>query len=411
MNTISCLPNEILTYTFSFLEKNELLKTATVCKEWNETQKADSLWQHYCLAYLSDPQPYEGSWKERFKIIHNWLQASAEVKSYLPSCKIFDKSHEFTILEDNTPFEIHPSSQDPLIYIIRNWTHDTAIQIDLKVLNSTEIICSNLHDKTWIALNSQGAIFCFDIQTGECKKKIIPQHSKVPIGLDRAHIICNGQEIITEYNQEIKIWNADTCLLEQTIDISNLGIIWTLNSTTNYIVCMTYSQADGRNTFALRKDNHAIKKIDGLPFKADYQGICTSKNYLILPSNTGEIKVFKDSLEDLTLIHSFSNPPSAARSSHTTCIYQNWLLASYGGKLNIWDLETGVKLSANYHHTKENSEIRTNGVKWFSRVASIDHNQNAYYEYTLYSFEGKITQLNLPKQAVQIPSKGGCSII
>ncbi len=237
MHTID---TRVLTYIFSFLDLKDLANGAQVSKEWNKAHKTDGIWQRFCLDYLEDAKPYQNSWKERFKIMNNWMKASAEVKVYPPCYKAWHKYHDFTFLENHTPLEIYPAYNNPSTYIIYDWSTKKIIKIDLKSVHSSDIICTDLYNKTWVALNSQDKIFCFDIQTGQCTKQIVPPLAESQAEISSAKMKSNDQEIIIAYHQKIKILNSNTGCLETIIDISTLGEVWNLHYTPHYIIYQTY---------------------------------------------------------------------------------------------------------------------------------------------------------------------------
>lgn len=378
--SINTVPNEILAYIFSFLEFESLSTVAKVSRKWNEVQKKDELWKNYCLTYLDRATPYQNSWLERFKIINNWKKGLAEVNSYPLSYKALHHNHDFTILEDGTFFEIYPNHQNPFIYTIHNWSKNKNKQIDLKAFESSEVICTDLDDKTWIVLNSRCEILCFDIQKGECVKKIIPKHIKRNLNKAEGKIKAAADEIVTVYDKMIKIWNPKTALLEQSIDISNFCEVSNLNFTPNFIICSPFIP------FAIQKSNRTIKRLSDLSFRVGFNCVATSGIYVAMLGISGEVRIFKDSPNDLNLIHclhTLSPPSNLIGTIHT---YKNWLLTSKNGVLNIWNIKTGKMISA-FEIDKKRIELRTNAIKLIFREILGDNplfEQN--YSYTVVDF-------------------------
>ncbi|HSW86859.1 MAG TPA: F-box/WD40 repeat-containing protein [Rhabdochlamydiaceae bacterium] len=394
------LPVEILAYTFSFLEPEELARIARVSKEWNEVQKIEELWKRHCLdrlKNLNNVEPYQNSWKEHFKITNNWMHAKAEKNSFSSYCKDWDQSHGFTVLEDNTPLEVY--SENAMSYAIRDFLTDQITPIDQYFQDM--IVCSTIHNKTWVALTNHGEILFFDLLTGKYLNKITP--SEEHMNLSRAKIKCTDQEVITAYNKEIKIWDINTGLLKETINLPELGEILTLTSTPNFFICTTYT---GKfNTFSIRKRDHEISKMENLFFPS--AGIADSDPYVAIiyqeekdGKTINKIKIFEDTGEKLNLLHTLEtfNPQTTAYSG-SVYIHKNWLLASKDGKLNVYDIKTGKTLLT-IQHNKISVAFCSNTTQLFMQTALGNPFGEQEYQYTLYNFERPITNLNAPKKFI-----------
>jgi len=341
-------PNEIRAYIFSFLEPEELAQVSRVSKEWNEVQKIEELWKRHCLDLLEDSEPYRGSWKEQFKVMYNWLHARGEKKT-LDSYDDVD-AYVLTILEDSTLFTVY-FNRSLQKYVIHNFSTDHIIPIEHETLNNDHIIHYTIDDKTCVCFTKQGKILFFDLLTGQYLKKI--SLSKDVLDLSKGYLTCNDQEIIISYNNKIEIWDKNTLLLTKTIDVSKLGEIIKLNSTSNFIICHTYENGS-HSSCSIRKKASVISpmkcKFLSVTSVADSREHFAMKHRYTKESKTiTEICIFRDDGEDLTLIPTIEdlniptienlNTPQS-RTVGSLYIYKNWLLATKDGVLNIYDIKT-----------------------------------------------------------------------
>ncbi len=380
---IQLVPNEILTYIFSFLGPYELPSIASVSKHWNNIQKTEELWKRHCLDYSDNPEPFRGSWKERFKIIHNWMHAKSEKKTF-SYCKNGDRPHDFTILKDNTALEVYP--EHPLSsYAIHHFSKGKSIRIDNAKLQGEKIVESTIFDKTWVVLTKQGKILFFDLLTGKCVKKMI---HKNPVAISRAAMTCKDQEVITAYNKKIQIWDINTCCIKQTIDVSELDEIYTLNSTPNFIICTTHNRTT--KTINIHKNDWVISEIENLFIEVRARR-CTfdSGSYFGMLCKDYAINIFEDTGKSLNLIRTFE-PFMPPFSEDHGCIYihKNWLMVSKDDTLKIYDIKTGTELST-IQHNQLYLRFCSNASHLFTRVLNYKGNslQTRKYTYTIYNFE------------------------
>lgn len=396
----SSIPKEIVTYILSFLGPYDLASVAPVSKLWNDAQKTDLLWKRHCLDYLDHAQPHQGSWKERLKIIYNWLNAEAE-KTCSDFCN--ERDHDFTILEDNTPLSEYFVDS---YYAIHNLSTGAITPIDQAKCPNDQIISSVIHEETWVALTNQGKILFFDLLTGQYLKEINPPEPLPNQIIAKAIIKCSGQEVITAYNNEIRIWDANTRKLKgDAINISHLGILWALNSTLNFIICTAFNGAS-LNTVSIRKSDQNILSIKELFNQSTSCADSSSYFATIIYGNSEytrdrEIYIFEDTKENLNSIRiivafdpKYSN--YFLNSYPNIYIYKNWLLASKDGTLHIFNIKTGEKLSTIQHNEKKIS-CCSNASHLFMRISEFDPLDREDYHYSLYNFERPITKLNLPK--------------
>lgn len=453
---ISHLPNEILSYTFYFLDEKELNKVATVSKKWSKVQETESLWQKHCLVYLCDAQPYKGSWKERFKIIYNWLHASPEIHSYLPfsePCRSYgsinfrrpnhNPNHDFTILDDNTPIEVcYPDSGDHLI--IRNIAADKTITIDLKPFNITQAIARHLEGKIYMVLSSQSKVFYFDCQTGESIKNIVLQQMQEMLSIERSmmsleRFLMNEDKIMTFNSEELiilkkeddesklKIWNTHTGQLEHILTLPNLhsSYLSHVHSLPHFIIYTAKElHVDKLTTIAIRKDN----QFNFIKEWTEGEVFFSSGPYLVSLTELGEVNIFKDSPEDLILTLTISANEAELKNSNGECtyksvrIYQNWLFIEKGDEIKIWDLLTGKHLSTLptmqiKSATCKKSSFCTNGIQLlFQNILWDDSSSWTFpslsHHYSAYHFGDKVTPLNLTYKQITLPPKQiRCSVM
>ena len=395
MNTLSDdFPLECLSYIFSFLEPKDVPRAARVCKKWNEALKADWLWESHCLTYLDRATPLRDSWKERFKVFRNWTNGLAEVTHYPPSYKTWHTFHVFTVLDDNTCLEIYPDPENPRTYIVRNLVNNEQVRrIDLKEFGCSNVIATDLHDTTWVALDDQRRIFCFDIQTGVCTQRIPSSVSTSTF----SKIEYNGQEIIRADDHEIKIWNARTAQLEQTIDISQFGAPWTLRSTRNFVIG-TFGAVGWIQGFAIQKNDHSKWEQ---PVEGALEACCVDSkgSRVAFLTSTGQVKVFEDIPDKglaLTQTLIAFTPPAAGTRFGRVHIYRNWLFVSRGDTLHIWDLRTGIKLSE-LKCLVDGSDFCANAQLLFTRQVLGDPHFHQEYSYSLYDFGRGVSRLNVHK--------------
>jgi len=392
---IQLVPRDILNHILSYLRPYDLARVAPVSKLWNHVQKTQELWKRHCLTYLDDAKPYQGSWKERFKIIHNWKHGIAEKKTF-SSYKNGHVGHIFSILEDNTALEVYyretfshydvyslyrePRSS----YVVRNFSTGKIIPIYNKELCDEKFVASTGQDKIWIVLTKHGKILFFDLLTGQFLKEIKPKNS---VEISEAQITCHKQEVITAYNGEIHIWDTDTCSLKQIINVSHLDVVSSLRSTTNFVIFSTYNDTTKTfQIFNIRKDVSCISKMKDLHVEFKIGTAC-SQSYCAVFVDTQKIYIFEDTGEDLNLIHTlgpFTAPSS--KDSSRMCINHNWLLVSNDKELKIYDMKTGTELSSFPHHQK-NLWFSSNASRLFTRILKSDSFGREKYHYTLYNFE------------------------
>ncbi|HSW86858.1 MAG TPA: F-box/WD40 repeat-containing protein [Rhabdochlamydiaceae bacterium] len=406
-NHISILPTEMLAYPFSFLEPKELARIARVSKEWYNVQEIEELWKRHCLDHLDSTELCQATWKDQFKVIQNWMHAKAEKKSFDPYVTPYDeteKSNLLTVLEDDTALTVYFDSSLAK-YVIHNFSNNEIIPIDHAELKDNKIVTTTIHNKTLAVLTERGKILFFDLPKGQYLKEITPPEQ--PDQISKALIKCTDQEVITAYNNEIKIWDANTGLLNQTIDTSKLGTIRTLNSTSNFIICGINDGA--RKTVSIRKSDHQISPIECLFLKSNC--IANSESYVAMiysvekgDETIHKINIFLDTGKNLELISTFEALNSQISNDiGSVYIYKNWLLASRDGKSNVYDMKTGKQLST-IQHNESWIEFCSNATQLFTRTV-VNENGQQKYQCTLYNFKRPVTNLHPPINHSKVPLK------
>lgn len=386
MNTVC---PEILTQIFSYLELKDLVCAGAVSKEWNEIQSMDPRWKRFCLNYLDEAKPYHDSWKERFKIIQHWRQGNFKTKSYDSSID----SEDWGLVEnDNTFYNVF--NLDFENYFIYN--RNTGEKI--KLFSYEGFPEHFLFDKTWVVIKRK-KILLFDILERKCIKKIDIKKRNC---LNRK-INCNKNELTVidrnkNNNNKTKIWNVHTGELNQTIKLKNIGRICKIFTTPNFIICEAFKNNGYKIYREYKSKKHIIiynrinLKIEKIFKKIDNGCITSNDFYMAALKCNGKIIIFKDnenSLE-LTCLDGFSDIPSL-KGTGSIQIYQNWLLASKGGELRVWNINTKEQISQ-IRHNKESIQFCTNGIQLvmreqFTTFFSPEYRYTRYY--TCYDFSGK----------------------
>lgn len=393
---INILPAEMQAYVFSFLNSKDLVNTSLVSHDWKEVQEIDILWKRHCLDLLEheedDIQPLKDSWKEHYKMLNNWKNDRSEKKSYT-LFKNEDYGCGFTILKDNTPLEIY-FDNSLSTYCILNFSNEEITQIDY-LKHNEHIISSTIYDKTWIVLTEQGKILFFDLLTGQYLKEIAPKEiapSDDALQISSGSIICDGQDVITAYNNVIKIYDSITDVLKQTINTPNLGRTASLYSTQNFIIFKSYDSGIVE-VFSIRKSDGKISQIENphTCFRATGSG-----SYCALHYSDGKINILEDTGEGLNLIHTLEAP---SNENGSYCgydfIHKNFLLVGKNDKVTVYNMKTGNEFTTIKYHEK-GTTFCANVTRIFMRTYMYGYFRNDQYKYTLYNFEDPDTNLNQP---------------
>jgi hypothetical protein len=384
------LPTEILVDVFSYLEQEDLKKAALVSKEWNELQKTDELWKRHCLKFMKNAEPLRGSWKERFKVINNWMHTRAERTFLASSHREKNPFWGFRLLEDNTPIEMYRSEDTE--FTVRNVINDELhyIRVDLKDVRDGKIVSATMTNKTWMGLASNGNVFFYDIRTGQYLNQM-SLGLKDDQTLNWGMIKSNKNDIFVATNErEIKVFNGSTGHLEQTIDVSGHGDLHDFVFTTNFIICKCRS-SNHYKAICIRKRDHKIEEVDLLDNEAE--GIAAFDSHFAIFTKKGNVKFFKDEGDSFHLIKDvpafFPHSDSCSRYN----AYKNWFLISRSEKLKIYDIKTGQELST-FPLDERFVSIHTNGIQL------LTHRKNTR-SFSLYNFERPVTQLNSPSEWVR----------
>lgn len=84
MSSINSFPNETLGDVFQYLAIPTLGTAARVSQKWNSVLQCESLWKRVFEMYLDDANfpPSVVTWKDKVKIVHNWLTDNATIVKY-----------------------------------------------------------------------------------------------------------------------------------------------------------------------------------------------------------------------------------------------------------------------------------------------------------------------------------------
>lgn len=367
------VPSDVLGVIFSFLEPKDLARVSRVSFLWNQVQKTESLWKNHYLSYLDDPAPSKISWKERFIVIHHWMVGKADIKAFPCSFKKRHCDHPFTI-SNNTPYEIIRNSNHPSIYFIKNWETEKLLAINLEFYGVEVFIAEYLAQDAWYALDVKGNILCFDLEKGDCIKKISLQDFDHSVD---ASFLCTADEIIISNIGKVIIWNSDGGKLQE-ID-ADLCVV--TDSTPNFILCRVDLFGTYHRIVALHKKSSTSTVIAECP----RESWAVSGPYLAIALYGGRIVVYKDVGESLNLIHDFLVFDDSDYRTDSLCIYKNWLLISSKHAIYVYDIKTARKLFT-LKNDQDHLELRTNVSKLFMRYSKRNSEGEEYF-YKLYNFE------------------------
>src|ERR1700741_5253603 len=81
---VDLLPKDLFINICSQLPTfKDIARIGTVCKKWQQwINKNDIVWKNNCLKLLHKTTCYKNSWKSRAKVIHNFMTAQYDQKTY-----------------------------------------------------------------------------------------------------------------------------------------------------------------------------------------------------------------------------------------------------------------------------------------------------------------------------------------
>ena len=329
------VPVEVMSCIFSFLDAPDLARTAMVCKGWKRAQEADRLWKRHCLDILDRETTRCGSWKEQYKIFCHLKKGIARVTDFQTPIKSWGVRPVFTLLDDNTVLELVADPKRSSLIHVHDIVNNT-IPCTIDISSYGEFFSSDVHGEEWTIFTHRGQIVSFNILTGQRVRQIQGGPPK-EVRLDAwPKIHCTDREIIVWDGQKIMIWDAQSAVMRQTLDIPATEGIWSICSTPQFLALMVREYDTGKTVVkTLKKADQTIRVIETNPscFCLDSSG-----RYIAFLTSFGEIKVFEEDLQgEIREAHSFSYKDGAMT---VLSLYRNWLCVGSPSTFIMYDLCT-----------------------------------------------------------------------
>jgi hypothetical protein len=385
---LTIFPSEIQVKFFQFLDIPSLGTVSQVCKDWELIQKSDEIWKAVSLNYLDDDKlPITlNSWKERCKIIQNWMRGKAQVEAFTKCYKSSGKIYEFGFIEDEV-IEVRPNLNlsYEVFSVFPCMPQQPPRPLNLADLLVGEPICTALFKNHWAALDSNGAVLCCDIITGEGVKFTDWEETAQ---INEGHICISQDEIITEALNELKIWNRKSGLVTAKISVDkSMGKVWGVYNSNRHIICET--QLDTypgtyHQIFAIHKQD----KTSQILTKTKFVQTSAAGPYVAILGENNELSIYEENQEALELVYTIKEFKHLSDlKSGVLHFYHNWLFVFLRCELNVVNVNSG-QIFCRMNVGKEfRTKVSVNSSKLCVRAFEDFSNLQWIYSYKLYDLE------------------------
>lgn len=403
----AALPQEILCSVFLYLGPKDLCKVAQVCRSWNAAQKTDGLWRNLCLSILDLQRPFQGSWKEQYRILYRWKTGGLR-EVYLPTIlNIFHESGDFTVLEDDTIIGVFPPSRAcPLLYSVRNLASGEELgTIDLKQWGCGKIVDGDLHGTTWTIVDWRARVFQFNISTGACVNRFAGafEPGREPC------LHCNDQEVVLAVGNRVQVWDVQRCTLEYAFEIDLILGVTFIRVTPNHVICFCKIRSSGSEIILAvnKKDPSRQIKIEG---NAEPNSLDSCGAYFSFLTKEGDLKMYEDTPDaqiklnrTVRVVEAPTPWPGAIQ------MYRNWVAVSKNEIFRVFDVRTGYEVSL---PVKEKGyEFRMNAQMVLFRRTVAEPYRVWTTTYCMYDFGHTVRQLSMSEGVRDQESVSGCCLV
>lgn len=419
---INVLPDEVTTHIFSFLDQPKDQACASeVCKGWNENieRNIESMYQSLCLKFSENETPYNGSWKNRFKIIQQWHKGKEQITSQFSSQDI---EADWTLVKDDQNFYTISSgcydSNNRVHYYLEKHAKEGSDLIKIYSPAEGAYVAHCLSDKNWVVLDRNANIIIHDI-LNDNQKTITPQglikESLVNCIKARGEfsIKFNGKEITIIYRNEFIICNIETeeyirifLAAKNPINFMKQSTLMKVETTTNHqMILMRYSQTSFNfyeDTFYVYIINNKTKKCKRKFEVITTDSIASSGNHMAILSKCGEVFLYNDENPNKLIGNIFEQLKSLEDDfSGSACIkiHNNLLLASKMGRIGVWNIKTKeciriIDAQKEFSFAQKELSFCTNGIQILTKglIEDAPFRRTAQYQTIDFSLSPKPTK-------------------